>query len=219
MDISLEKIKKQHEDSYKNALLETIENNTNVLVDEDIKSLLKAPPLDSMDSIKNKFLSLAKKNKVVLNLDDLSKITNSYRKYTLKCCSEIKKIRYNSLSEKINGFNFDKSNDVIKINKKDFIDINKRIKKIIKNYLLTAFNNYIENKIRLLFNGKCDEEKIDKIYNDITKFIKGSYQKQIIENLEIKILVKDTTLINSSKEHAERYLFALHNSRLLNDLN
>ena len=218
MDVSLEKLKKQHEDSYKNALLETIKNNTSVLVDEDINSLLKAPPLDSMDLIKSKFLSLAKKNKVILNIDELSKMINSYRKYTLKCCNEIRKIRYNVLSEKVITFTFEKSNDVIKINKKDFTDINKKTKKIVKNYLLTAFNNYIEKKIKTLFDDKCDEDIIEKIYSDITKFIKGNYQKQIIENLEIKILVKDTTLINSSKEHADRYLFTLHNSRLLTEL-
>lgn len=218
MDISLEKIKKQHEDSYKNALLETIENNTNVLVDEDIKSLLKAPPLDSMDSIKNKFLSLAKKNKVVLNLDDLSKITNSYRKYTLKCCSEIKKIRYNSLSEKINGFSFDKSNDVIKINKKDFIDINKQIKKVVKNQLDIAYQTNIEKKVNKVFTGNIDKIIIDNYLIDLSKYLNGKYQKQLMESFDIKVLVKDTTLINSVKEQAERYLFTLHNSRLLNDI-
>ena len=51
----LKKIKIQHIDNYKKAILENIKNNTNVLVDEDIKSLLKTPPLDSMDLIKAKF--------------------------------------------------------------------------------------------------------------------------------------------------------------------
>ena len=40
----------------------------------------------------------------------------------------------------------------------------------------------------------------------------------MLENIDIKILVKDTTLINGAKEQAERYLFTLNNSRLLNDL-
>ena len=47
----LKKIKIQHIDNYKKAILENIKNNTNALVDEDIKSLLKTPPLDSMDLI------------------------------------------------------------------------------------------------------------------------------------------------------------------------
>ena len=41
--------------------------------------------------------------------------------------------------------------------------------------------------------------------------------KQLLENIDIKILVKDTTLINSSKEQAERYLFTINNSRLFDD--
>ena len=35
----------------------------------------------------------------------------------------------------------------------------------------------------------------------------------------MKILVKDTTLINTVKETTDRYLFTLSNSRLLNDDN
>ena len=72
--------KKQHIETYKNAVRENILNNTNVLVDEDIMSLLKKPPLDSMDFIKCKFLDLAKKNKIVLNTEELSKILDNYRK-------------------------------------------------------------------------------------------------------------------------------------------
>ena len=59
----IEKIKTEHVENYKKALIETINNNTNALFDEDIASLLKTPPLDSMDVIKSKFLDLAKKIK------------------------------------------------------------------------------------------------------------------------------------------------------------
>ena len=58
---TLEEFKKQHFDNYKQAILEIIRNNTDVLVNEDIMSLLRKPPLDSMDSIKSKYLDLAKK--------------------------------------------------------------------------------------------------------------------------------------------------------------
>ena len=58
-------LKQQHFDSYKRSVTDIIENNTRLLVNEDINSLIKKPPLDSMDKIKNKFLNIAKKN----NLD------------------------------------------------------------------------------------------------------------------------------------------------------
>ena len=67
MEDTLKKFKEQHLENYKSAILEIITNNTNVLVDEDIMSLVKKPPLDSMDVIKSKFLDVAKKNKVVLD--------------------------------------------------------------------------------------------------------------------------------------------------------
>ena len=121
----LKKIKIQHIDNYKKAILENIKNNTNVLVDEDIKSLLKTPPLDSMDLIKAKFLDLAKKNKIILNTDELKRILDNYRKYIMKCCNEIKTIRVSELSSKVESIEFVKNSDIIKINEKDFSNINK----------------------------------------------------------------------------------------------
>ena len=52
--------------------------------------------------------------------------------------------------------------------------------------------------------------------SDISKFNKEIYQKQLISNIDNKILVKDTTLINATREQTERYLFTINNSRLLN---
>ena len=39
-----------------------------------------------------------------------------------------------------------------------------------------------------------------------------------MESVDIKILVKDTTLMNGTKEQGERYLFTLDHSRLLNEI-
>ena len=74
------------------------------MVDEDIKILLKTPPLDSMDLIKAKMLDLAKKNKLILDTNELSKILNCYRKEILKCSAEIKKIRLGCLIKKIEQY-------------------------------------------------------------------------------------------------------------------
>ena len=79
MNDSLKQLKRQHIDNYKNAIIDIITNNTNVLVDEDIMSLLRKPPLDSMDLIKSKFLDLAKKNSTILNTEELSNLLDNYR--------------------------------------------------------------------------------------------------------------------------------------------
>lgn len=211
--------KKQHIETYKNAVRENILNNTNVLVDEDIMSLLKKPPLDSMDFIKCKFLDLAKKNKIVLNTEELSKILDNYRKYLLKSLPEIKNLRVDSLTEIIGKVDFSKDSDVIKVKRGDFNNINKEIKKSINTYLSDGFEKQILKNIKNVFKDDVDETAKNKIITDITKYIKGAYHKQLIENLDMKILVKDTTLINTVKETTDRYLFTLSNSRLLNDDN
>lgn len=211
--------KKQHIETYKNAVRENILNNTNVLVDEDIMSLLKKPPLDSMDFIKCKFLDLAKKNKIVLNTEELSKILDNYRKYLLKCLPDIKKLRVDSLTEIIGKVDFSKDSDVIKVKRGDFNNINKDIKKSINTYLSDGLDKQILKNIKNVFKDDVEEVAKNKIVTDITKYIKGTYHKQLIENLDMKILVKDTTLINTVKETTDRYLFTLSNSRLLNDDN
>lgn len=216
-DETIKKLKEQHIDNYRNAILENIKNNTNVLVDEDIMSLTRKPPLDSMDLIKSKFLDLAKKNKIILDIGELDKILDDYRKCVNRCLSKIKDIRLKELSDKVTKIKFEKSNDTIKINKKDFTGVNKQIKKLIKDQLKDSFEKKIVKNIDSVFVKDTTDEVKTKITSEITKYVNGSYQKQLLENVDIKILVKDTTLINGTKEQAERYLFTLNNSRLLND--
>ena len=68
-----------------------------------------------------------------------------------------------------------------------------------------------------IFINDTNEDIRSKIVSGVSKYVKGSYQKQLLDNIDFKILVKDTTLINGTKEQSERYLFTLNNSRLLND--
>ena len=80
--------------------------------------------------------------------------------------------------------------------------------------MLVSFNDCILDKIDKIFSSSISDDIRNKMINNMTKFIKSDYQKSIIENLDIKILVKDTTLINSVKEQSDRYLFTINNSRL-----
>lgn len=219
MEDTLKKFKEQHFNNYKLAILETIKNNTNVLVDEDIMFLIKKPPLDSMDVIKSKFLDLAKKNKIVLDAEKLDKMMDKYRCSLSKCCDDIRRIRLNILNDLINNYKFEKETDVLKIRKKDLEVANKKIKKLLKDELKVALNDEVICKINSIFSSIGDEVRLKKISGDIIKFVNGSYQRQFLDNVDFKILVKDTTLINGVKEQSDRYLFTLENSRLYkNDL-
>lgn len=214
MDDTLEKIKQQHFENYRKAIIETVKNNTNVLVDEDIMSLLKKPPLDSMDLIKSKCLDISKKNKLVLKVDKLDEILVNYRNNLCKLCEHVKNTRVSDLENIINNVSFEKETTIIKINKKDFNDINKKLKKYLKENIQLCVEKEIVNKINNIFDKEVDDSKYNKFYSEIVKYVKGNYQKQLLENIDFKILVKDTTLSNSIKEQGERHLFTLNNSRI-----
>lgn len=212
------KFREQHETNYRTALIEITRNNTDVLVNQDITSLLQKPPLDSMDLLKSKVLDLSKRNKIVIDMEKFDTLLDSYRKNVLKCCDEIRSIRNDELIKIINKEVLNKNTDIIKINKKDFVNINKHIKKIIKDSVNDGFNQYILKFIDTIFTNDTSSDIVDKFISEYSKFGKNNYQKQLLENFDIKILVKDTTLINSVKEQGERYLFTLNHSKLLNDL-
>lgn len=210
---TIKELKKQHYNNYKNNILDIIDNNTNSFVNEDIKSLISRPPLDSMDVLKNKFLDLSKKNKIILDTEELSKLLDNYRSNIIKVTDKIKKERITTLSKKVNS---NKDFKVIEFYKKDFNPINKELKKELKNSMSDSFEKVFTKGISKVFSKDTDESIKNKISDEISKFISKKYQKQIMDNFDIKILVKDTILINAVKESTERYLFTLDNSKLLN---
>lgn len=214
MQENIEQLKIQQFNTYKSAIIETIKNNTNVLTNEDLMSLLKKPPLDSMDSIKSRFLGLAKKNKIILNTESLSMILDSYREDLVKCVPKITKRRNDYLLSIVQKYN--DSGSIIKLLKKDFNALNKDIRKLFKDNLDKS-NTSLIDKFDTVFSNDIEDNVKEKIVNDVSKFVKGSYERQLLENVDIKILVKDTTLINLVKEQTERHLFTLENSHLFKD--
>ena len=209
----LEKLMQQHVENYKKAVLEIVNNNTNSLIDNDIIFLIKKPPLDSMDQIKTKFLALAKKEKIILD-----KMICNFRKDVIHKLETIKKIRIDEITAIINSININEENQVIKITKKELSSINKIIKKNVKQIIDESVQKNILDNICNIFTNDVDNDKKQKISKEIFKFLdkRGIYQKQLLENIDFKILVKDTTLINGLKEQAERYVFTKNNSRLFN---
>lgn len=210
--LELEQIKQQHIDNYKKAILELINNNTRVLYEDDVMSLINKPPLDSMDVIKTKFLDIAKKNKIILNTEQLDKMMDKYRSSISKTIFLMKKIRVNCLTEIVDS----SDSEIFKLNKKDFISINKKIKKEIKMSLKKEIEKNIVKNVNLLFTSNCDDLTKERCSKEFIKYVSGSYQRQLIENIDFKVIVKDTTLINGIKEHGERYQFMKEKSHLLN---
>lgn len=206
-NITIKEIKKQHLNNYKKGLFEIIENNTNALVNEDIKSLIAKPPLDSMDALKNKLISLAKKNDIVLDTSVLNKILENYRNDLSNCIEKIREHRIKSSNKIIDNKKI-KDEEIVILYKKDFVLINKDLKLTFKNQLNESFEKVIIKNINKLFYDIDIKEELIK-FNNI-------YQKQLLDSFDNKIMVKDNILINSIRESGNRYLFTLNNSRLLN---
>ena len=122
----LQEIKKQHVDNYKKALIETIQNNTKALIDDDVIPLFKKPPLDSMDIIRNKMIIFAKKNKIVLNSLELDRLLNNYRKKVICCGEELKKVRISYFTDIVNKYQANEF-DYLVFYKKDFVSLNKNM--------------------------------------------------------------------------------------------
>lgn len=214
MTDTLENFKKQHLSNYKNAVIDLVKNNTDALIDNDIISLIKSPPLDSMDVIKSKLLSLAKKEKVILDSSKMNFILNNFRDLVITDFQGLKKIRNNYLVKKIEEFEPVRETEIIKIMKKDLDSINKEIKKTVKMSLNNNINNKLLIEIADIYDDQIDEKVKESIMKLFSKYMKTTYIKQLNENISIKILVKDRTLLSLVAEQGERYLFTMANSHI-----
>lgn len=214
---TIEDFRQKHFENYKNAVLETLKNNTISLFDDDILSLLKKPPLDSMDVIKCKFLELAKRHKTIIQADVLDKILENYRKKIITYIPSWKQMRIEELQKIITSFSPKKESDVIKFNKKDFIPLNRKLKKAMKLDISDAIDKKIVKNVNHIFTKDFERNDTSVIFNEMIKFVSSTYLKQLLESIDFKVIVKDTTLINGVREQGERFLFTKMNSYLLNE--
>lgn len=214
---TIDDFKKKHIENYKNAVTEILKNNTTALFEDDILSLLKKPPLDSMDIIRCKFLELAKKHKTIIQTEMLDKILNDYRQKVITFIPSWKKIRIEDLKKIIVSFSPKKETDIIKFNKKDFVPINRKLKKKIKSDVADTIDKKIVKNVNRLFTNDIDEKEANTFASEMIKFVQSAYLKQLLESVDFKVIVKDTTLINGVREQGEHFLFTKMNSYLLNE--
>lgn len=201
---------KQHKEIYLNAIKEIIKNNTEMLVNDDLYPLFSAPPLEIMDTLKQKFLTLAKNYNLILDNNKVEERLQIYRKQMLQEIDIIGNFRCQELESKLNKL---ESNDdsTFKLLKKDLNELDKKIRKKCKEKMIDTGKEVIINEISNLFTN---DEIPEKISTEIIKFITVLYPKQVLEMIDMKILVKDTILINSVKEQTERFIFTTENSHL-----
>ncbi len=214
--MDLEDLQKQHYNNYVEVVKETVRANTLSLLENDINPLFETPPLDSMDQIKSKFLMTAKKEKLIIQTEELNKILKNFRKNIGKNLEKLKEIRDEEIINCFKNYITDGKN--IKLTKSEINNIDKKVKKIIREELDLCVSNFVLKKIDNVFKDSSNQSII-KAHKEIEKYFsnKGIYQKQILESIDFKLLVKNTILINGIKEQTERYLFTLNNSRIFNE--
>ena len=164
----LEEFKQQHLKTYKKAVEEIIKNNTKGLVEEDIFSLVKKPPLDSMDSIKSKLLSLAKSAKIILDAEALNILVEDFRTSLKDRVIGLKDIREKLLIKKIQEFEPERETEIIE---KSICYFNQRVKTVLFDQLKgsnenIALDDAFEDLLSLLreeydFNGNISAATVE----------------------------------------------------------
>jgi hypothetical protein len=141
---------------------------------------------------------------------------DEFRKNIVLKLKKITEVRDEEIIDSFKGYI--KEGKTIKITKTEINNIDKKVKKIIKKELDSCIKEYILNNSAKPFI-KSEDANIDDATKEIEKYfsIKGIYQKTILENIDFKLLVKNTILINGIKEQTERYMFTLNNSRIFNN--
>ncbi len=213
MENSIKEYEQIHKENYCNAVKEMIRNNTKALVFDDLSVLFDKPPLDSMDLVKQKFLLIAKENHLILETQILEKQIFSFQKNMKQEVEKVGKYREEVFQKKLEKF-LNSTQEVIHILKKDLLELDKQIKKKISQSLLENVQKYFLQNPQKFFKKIESQELLNLIQQEMEKFFKKKYSKDLLDKIDIKILVKDTTLLNSLKEQTNRYLFTKTNSHL-----
>ena len=200
----------QHLKIYLNSLEELINNNTYSLINDDLLPLFMRPPLEAMDVIKQKLLSLGKDYKLILNTQAVDNYVERYRFSMQKKVKTLENLRKKYLKKHIKSLSKKSKDGTLKLFRKDLSILDKDLKKEIKLELIENMNFLIEH-----ISDFYQSDKIpDRLLKYITKYLKITYPKELMETIDMKIIVKNTTLINGINEQTERLIFTQKNSHL-----
>lgn len=204
-------ILKQHQNIFLGATKELIKNNTKTLLEDDLMPLFSTPPLETMDHIKQKLLAIAKTNHLILDTETVDKILINYREKLQLEVSYISSHRIEVLTNLMEKLDYSKVDLTLKKIKTELVKLDKEIKKNCKEKMKLQNENMIIQQLPILIKDKTLVPVIEK---ELTKYLQTTYVKQQLEMIDMKFMVKDTTLLNGLKEQLERYQFTKENSHL-----
>ena len=205
-----EELLNQHLKIYLNSLEELINNNTYSLINDDLLPLFTKPPLEAMDIIKQKLLSLGKDYKLILNTQEVDNYIERYRFSMQKKVKTLEDLRKKYLKQHVESLSQKSKDGTLKLLRKNLLILDKNLKKEIKIELIENMNFLIE----YISNFYQTDKIPDRLLKYITKYLKTTYPKDLMETIDMKIIVKNTTLINGINEQTERLIFTQKNSHL-----
>lgn len=218
MKESLEKIEEQHLQNYRAALFDTIQDNTDKLVQEDFLLLLKEPPLASMDILKSKILSRAIEDGIILSTEQLTKVVQQFRDKMISELPEIGLFRKKTIQESL-----DKIIKSKEFTKEEVTNILKNTKEELKSLFGVKLEHHIQEEMIPLVPALVDQtknsvtDKNDSFFQNASEYLTYRYPTYIEESLESRITLKDQTLLNRLLEHQERYRFTKEHSHLFQE--
>ena len=204
---------KQHYSNYVLAIKETVINNTNSLIEEDLLSFFNKPPLDSMDVIKNKMLSLAKENEIILDSNQLDQFLMEYRTQALGILKEVIKERSTRVLA-----TFVKNNEEEKeyrVSVSTLERITNPLIKLVDTSIRSLILSIVDEKItQIIAMENIEKEKIKNFKISVIQYLKSVYLPNLKTDIKQKFLIRDYILINVIKEQGNRYLFTEKHSRI-----
>ena len=166
-----------------------------------------------MDQIKLKLLGVAKKQKIVLDTNGLEEFTSKFRSSLQNHLLNLEEIRKNNLILKVESFEPKRETEIISITTKDLTKTNQNLKKEIKTQVKEVISS-LEDLLDLVYKEGTLLETKKNVNTQFMKYMKGVYQKNLLDHISMKILIKDRTLSSGVSEQGERYLFMKMNSHL-----
>ena len=218
MKQKMEDLERQHKENYRKAIYDTIDDNTDKLIQEDSVPLFKEPPLASMDVLKSKILEKAKEEKIILSTEQLDKVIHDFRSKMLVEVLKIGDYRrdglHNCMENVIEKEEFEE--DQIE---NLFQDVREKMRSLFEKKLEYSLQEDVIPNLSTLFQSTKNNtpDSIDNFLISVSKYLTYRYPEQLIDAFVDKILLKDQILLNRLKEHNERYCFTKTHSHLLNN--